>query len=688
MRKTRQAITGLVLKFSAVLLALVLLAAGCGRVDEAGVPSDEENDAPETEIEVPEPNSETGANDEPQGGESPLPPRPFEAIALPAGTNSLPSLGGVQFELPSASRLLVDDNCFLVFEPGVAELGARQAHMYVARIAATRFESEFSPVRTIAQWSEVVEAALGEAPEPTGETIELFGTPLTGFRFEDVPFFGEGDAIPDLFNCGTSEAPAFLEVFPVGFEEWFVGEVDDAILVVVSGGPTQETANRNYEFRDQILNSLVQVDSPEIVLQAIATDPAAELTRFEPAVPDLGDRVRTFSYPALGGVRFDADAAHDVYAYGDGIFIDPAGSGGNVPTDLAILALITQSPNGSAVETVDDVLGALSAVREISVQPNGQSIELFDRELVGYAVDLESVPQFAQSIPDVTLRLLDTSRRGSLPFSAFTPQRAQIYLAETPAGVLFAGFDVNPYTDRPPSLDAFATLISSAELADPGLDAPLPGGTMFGGTELPPEPAELVPDGPPGLFAAFSTIPDGRYQLQNFGVPMSADLSGWFVQPNQPGAIVLVGGGISRGPGDRGIVLIAGLQPKVTPQAGGPSLVGEPVDLSDIESFLDSPPANLEISNASQVEVGGLNAFRFDVRVVDGATCAQDEPCEYAFEARWDWISSISIDAENEHRIWWMPDHPAGPAMIHIADIDPEFIELGTSLVDSIEPLS
>ena len=123
-------------------------------------------------------------------------------------------------------------------------------------------------------------------------------------------------------------------------------------------------------------------------------------------------------------------------------------------------------------------------------------------------------------------------------------------------------------------------------------------------------------------------------------------------------------------------------------RAGGPSFVGEPVDLSDIESFLDSPPANLEISNASQVEVGGLNAFRFDVRVVDGATCAQDEPCEYAFEARWDWISSISIDAENEHRIWWMPDHPAGPAMIHIADIDPEFIELGTSLVDSIEPLS
>ena len=699
-RGTFDSVTGCRLRRWAILVAFAFLAAACGQeqdlADSPATPEGAQVDSDEVEAldgvdetETPDVQDSQGegepASDEDSGVELPPFPEPFEAVALPGGTNTLPALGGVQFDLPAPSRVLVDTNCILIFEPGAAELGPREVHTYIGEFGVTRSGSEFTPISTIEQWREVVELELGEAVEPTGETLEVLGETLSGFRFTDSPFLGEAEGEPELFNCGTPAAPAGLEAFPLGFEEWFVGETGDALFFVVSGGPTQEIANQNHAFRDQFLASLVSVDPPEPIAPEVAADPAAPPTRFEPEAPDLGDQVRTVTYPALGGVRFDTDLAHDVYAYGDGVFIDPAGIGGSVTSDLAVLALLTQFPDTSPVATVDDVLSAFGSVPELSVQPNGQLIELFDRELVGYSVDLSSAPEFLQVIPDPALRLLDTTRRGALPFSAITPQRSQIYLAETPAGVLYASFDVNPYALDPPALDAFATLLETVELTGPGFDAPLPDATTFGGVQPPPVPAEIVEDGPPGLFVAFTTTPSGRNQIHNFGIPISADVSGWFIQPNQPGAVVFVGGGISRGPGDRGVVMLAGLEPQITPQAGGPSIAGEPVDLSDIEAFLANPPDNLDVSNVVETEVGGLEAFRFDVRVADGATCAQDDPCEYAFETAWNWAATVSINAENDHRIWWMPDHPAGPAMIHVTDIDPEFIEIGTRFVESIE---
>ena len=241
------------------------------------------------------------------------------------------------------------------------------------------------------------------------------------------------------------------------------------------------------------------------------------------------------------------------------------------------------------------------------------------------------------------------------------------------------------YKRQPVTQDAFATLLATAELTGPGLDQPLPEGSILGGAEPPPAPAEIVEDSPPPLFVSFQQPEDGRHQIHNFGIPISADVTGWFLQPNAPGSVVFVGAGISRGPGDRGVVFLAGLQPHIVPQAGGPSVAGDPVDLSDIESFLANPPDNLDVSNVSQTDIGGFDAFRFDVRVAEGATCAQDDPCEYAFETAWNWPATVSINAANEHRIWWIPDHPAGPSMIHATDISSEFIEIATGFVDSIE---
>ena len=688
-------------RWATVFVSLALMAAACGQTDSDAdeqaadaapetVESEETPPSTEAELEAvddaaPEVEDDTQAgDDESATSEVSRPPGIFEQLALPAGTNTLPSFGGVQFDLPDASRFLVEDDCFLTFEPSSADLGPRLAQLYIGEFGASERQGELNELRTIDQWIELITNELGEPPEETGETRELFGQTLTGFRFDDAPFLGQADAIPELLVCGQIDSPGFIRVFPLGFEEWFVAQTEDSLLVVVSGGPTPEVANDVHELRDQILPTLQRVDPPVPIVRPIA-DPGAEPTELDLVAPDLEGRSRTLTYPALGGVRFAVDETHDVWHYGDGIAIDPVGAGSNASTGIAALALFTQAADGSELSTVEQVLDTLSLVPELSVQPNGHFVDLFDRQLTGYTVELTSVPEFSVSLPDDALRLLDATRRGALRFFSFTPQRTQMYLAETPAGVLYAAFDVNPYAEVPVTQDAFATLLATAELTGPGLDQPLPEGSILGGAEPPPAPAEIVEDSPPPLFVSFQQPEDGRHQIHNFGIPISADVTGWFLQPNAPGSVVFVGAGISRGPGDRGVVFLAGLQPHIVPQAGGPSVAGDPVDLSDIESFLANPPDNLDVSNVSQTDIGGFDAFRFDVRVAEGATCAQDDPCEYAFETAWNWPATVSINAANEHRIWWIPDHPAGPSMIHATDISSEFIEIATGFVDSIE---
>lgn len=684
-------------KLWATIVALALLSAGCadtGQTDSSIEVEDVENAEDDQGIDQSDAIEDEVAGDEDQAEEEPEPveasespsfSRPFELAALPAGIATLPSLGGVQFELTSPSRVIVDDNCFGVFDPASAEPGSRETHVTVGRFESTRLDSTFTPFESVDQWVDVVERKLGEPPEATGETMELFGETLTGYRFEDVPFFGN-EGTPDLMNCGSVESPAVLETFPSGFEDWFVGEMDGAVLAVISGAPTRAAAEANDEWRNKIIDTLEQVDPPDSISR-LRDNPVSELAPLVIEPPDLGDRARTFTYSALGGVRFEADAAHSVYSFGDGVFIDPIGIGSNFDTDAVALALLTQFPDGTPVRSIDDVTGAIEANFDIAIQPNGQFVELFGRQLAGFSLELLENPPFAQTIPDRSASALDTVRMGALPFMRLAPQRAEVFLAETPAGVLYVSYEVNPFASEPVTLDAFATLLETAELTGPGLDAPLPPASTFGGTGTPPEPAPIIDGGPPPLFSSFGSIADGRHQLHNFGIPISADLSGLSVQPNQPGTVVFTGPGFSRGPGARGVVLIAGLQPQISPQAGGPTKVGEPVDLSDIEAFLDNPPANLDISNVSETQVAGLDAYRFDVQVSADATCAQDDPCEYAFEAAWDWPFALAITATNEHRIWWIAGHPAGPAMIHIADNNPDFLEIGTSLVDSIQSL-
>lgn len=408
-----------------------------------------------------------------------------------------------------------------------------------------------------------------------------------------------------------------------------------------------------------------------------AADGSADLTALA-LTPPAGP-TRAYTFPALGGVRFRAAESHHVYSYGDRVMIDPIGGIGAFDSGTAYVGLTTQGSDGSPIRTVDEFLARLDG---IAAQPNGHSIELFGHRLIGYSTELVATGSRAES----SLSLYGSSRLGSESRHTWAPDRDELFLADTPAGVLHVGYDHGGSPENPVAGGAFATLVSSAELTGPGLRSALPPGSIPAGGGPAPTPADVVDGGPPTLQAAFADVSPGTYQVPNVGHRLSIEITGWRVEPNQPGVVVLASPR-SVGPGDDAIVFLGGLAPSLIPQSGGPTSGGDPVDLTDIRALLDDPPAGLVISNVTDVTVAGLAAIRFDARVADDATCAQDEPCEYAFGLTWAWNFTVAIQAELAHRIWWFPDHPTGVAMIHASDMNPRFLDRATDVVESAEAL-
>lgn len=412
----------------------------------------------------------------------------------------------------------------------------------------------------------------------------------------------------------------------------------------------------------------------------------------DPVALDLevrSDQLQTYTFAALGGIRLAADESHGVYSIGDRVIVDPIGSGtGSFRVGVAYLGLTTQATDGTPIPTVEGFLDQLDSVEGLAIEPNGRSVELFDHQLVGYSIsrDQPAAASASGGVEDWAFTLFASTRIGAPTLHAWAPQRDEIFLADTAAGVLYAGYGTGGEQSESVARPAFDTLVSTAALTGPGLDVALPAGSTPSATDVPPAPATVVDGGPEPLRAASGEVRPGVYQLPNFGQSISVELTGWWIDENRPGAVVLTGRD-SAGPGERDVVFLTGLSRTLAPQAGGPRVGGDPVDLVDITSFLDTPPFVLDVSAVEDTTVGGLQATRFDVEVSDGATCAQHEPCEFVFETAWDRTVSASIRAEARHRIWWIPEHPTGTAMILAVDRNPEFLDRVTELVESVEPL-
>jgi hypothetical protein len=312
------------------------------------------------------------------------------------------------------------------------------------------------------------------------------------------------------------------------------------------------------------------------------------------------------------------------------------------------------------------------------VGPTGDAIELFGRRLRGFEIsnggELEEP------------KLFSSARFGAPVDTEFAPFPYSVYyLADTPAGVLTAIYTGSDGTGARTALGAFATLVLTAELTGPGLDAPLPAGEAIAPAEPgpPPEPSPPPDDGPPPLEALFSPVEPGAYRVPNVGRQLSIDIGDdWFAQPNFPGIVVLTAAG-SIGPGDREVVMFSDVV-EYLPTEAGPRRGGEPTPVTDAADIIENPPPGFTVSGVSTQQLGTATATRFDLTSDPDATCALGEPCEAALVTSYGFVKPMT--AGSDHRIWWV-EHETGPATVlfTMALDAPDFIERATDLVETVE---
>lgn len=401
-----------------------------------------------------------------------------------------------------------------------------------------------------------------------------------------------------------------------------------------------------------------------------------DLVTFEP----VREQVELVSYTssAMGGITFSMDPDHFLITPGDMTVIsitDPAAEDG---WETATIGLMTQTADGSRIESVEEVLRLTADTPTAKVTPTDTVLELFGYELDGYRIRADA------SQRDVLLYAAD--RYGAPPSGlySFFPN-AEVFLADTPAGVLLA---TRGEADDEANLDrigtALGTLVASIKLTGPGLDEPLPDGQAIEptGGVVKAGRGPVDDDGPTALDAPFSPIEPGTYQVANFGRTFTLDIDeSWFVQPNFPGFVVLTAAG-SGGPGDRDLVFVSGVA-ELVPVAGGPIEAGPRVRLSNVDQLLDSTPPGLDITGVEKVDLGGVTATRFDVTIDPDAECTLAEPCEYAIVTSSGVVNQL--ESTHAHRIWWIDGGPEGPSMIMArAALPAPFIVTATELLDTI----
>ncbi len=414
------------------------------------------------------------------------------------------------------------------------------------------------------------------------------------------------------------------------------------------------------------------------VEETSAAETASELITIET------DQGPTTSYVSstMGGVRFEAPAESVVLVTGDHIVVTTRDEISK--TDgfgLATFGLTSMLGGGGQLESVEQYL---DAVREVGVEvtPTDTKIEVLGYELVGYTM----------TGGDNSLFTFADARFGGPVESGFGPGASNIeFLADTPSGVLVAGV-VDPGTSADAWLPFLGTLIESIELTGPGFDPPLPAGEFLemanaGG---PPAPAEASKDvsGVTPLGEPFVPLEPGRYELLNFGIPVSVEVpDDWFVQPNFPGFVVLTRAG-SIGPGDRDLVWINDIQ-ELAPIAGGPIRAGDARPVDDIEAIISDPPAGLVIDDVERVELSGPNGdtmpvVSFQVSVDPASPCTADEPCDYALITSYGSVKPLLSTVAQ--RVWFFPEHPTGPAaMVAQGDLNSDFLSEAVAIMATLE---
>ena len=394
--------------------------------------------------------------------------------------------------------------------------------------------------------------------------------------------------------------------------------------------------------------------------------------------PDRNTDLVSYTTSAMGGVRFSIDPAHHLYTRGDTIVVSIVDPVGEAAWESASISLVTQTADGLPVESADQLLSLMTEVPSAEVTSTGTAIEVMGHHLAGYDVraDVSTSEHW----------IVAADRIGS-PASAlfgYTPN-ARVFLGDTPAGVLVAASSEADEVSNIEDIDvALGTLLATIESTGGGVDEPLPRADTLEPDEIRATTARgtIDPDGTQALEAPFTPIEPGTYQLANFGPTFTLDFDdGWVVEPNFPGFVVLTARN-SAGPGDRGLVFLTGLVDVVS-IAPGPVAAGEPLPVVTADEVIDALSGNLEVTGREQVDLGGLPATQFDVRISAESACNRADPCEFAFRTSWGFVKPLS--STHVHRIWWIEEGVEGPSMIiAMAPLNHDFIDRATELLDTM----
>jgi len=344
-----------------------------------------------------------------------------------------------------------------------------------------------------------------------------------------------------------------------------------------------------------------------------------------------------------------------VITEGDRISLRQYGADGDVDLDAeVVIARVSESGATAPVVTLDDFVAEVENGTNATVEASPDTLET-----LGHELQLHSI---SEGEPVAGPGLFPSNPAGFGSNSFWTPGPiAAMYLGEVEGGVLAIGA-VATSSD---ALNRARTLLADVTptlslLTDDGEVAALP------------DPADLFapigepnglgpafdPDGPPALDGLFQPIEAGTYQLSNLSSLNTLDIGdGWFVAPNFPGFVVILEPPILA-PGFRDMVIQQ--QPNsLTGASLGSTINTEVVGIDDINAFLAAPPPNLIVDNVTEVDVGGVPAVRFDMRVSPEATCQDGDRCTFVLGTP-DPTTAKFLSPGAVHRTWWITDLPGG----------------------------
>jgi len=176
-----------------------------------------------------------------------------EFLALPAGPATLPILGGLEEDLPGDTPVIAGVSCAILDVSGYA--GASPFPPYVL-VSESSFSGhlQHEPMTTVEQFL----ALYGDqpAPVPTGETLEVLGLSLDGYRVENAYPTGPP---PDenLINCSNDPAViSDLSVLPAVYSDIWIAETDAGLFMIAASAFDAEEQIEARSMLDAIVPTL------------------------------------------------------------------------------------------------------------------------------------------------------------------------------------------------------------------------------------------------------------------------------------------------------------------------------------------------------------------------------------------------------------------------------------------------